>query len=1324
MTILPRTLWYEKDDKRLTLGQTDLASRRESIVVLGEAGMGKTELMLWLGTRPGYSYVNAKRLKNGRGRVINAGGGETALAIDALDELTTRGEEDAVDTVVQRLGDCDYPRFVLACRAADWRNSTAVSALEDFYGKDGVLVVHLNPLEDSDVHQLLAEQLGDATRAQEVIAHFENAQLPGLLRNPQTLNLIAIVARQGTLPITKGALFERAVEELRREQREDKVAVQPDSEGALDAAGAAFASLILTGSDAVAVGIADPDDGELPVAELAALPGAVELKAVLGTRLFATAGSGGRFTYWHRRIGEFLGSRWLAKQAHTAMKRKRLIALFRSHGLVPASLRGIHAWLSYHDPALAAEVIAVDPLGVIEYGDADSFDPPRANALLDALEGASSRGLHIDDLKQQEARCLAAPALLKRVRTIINAPTIDFVQGLVVLEGLKGAATDASLRDDLRRLMLRPGAIWAHRMSALAALMHDGSERWQAHVQIMLDTGSAAWQIMEVVTDIGLDAFDDKFLVRCIVEHALSERVSVSMLMDFEQALPPTRLEGILDELAVQLQALPAEKKTDASMDGVNSFGFELIARVFDRSPVEPERLWRWLTPLRSEFGYREEGHPKILALLQANTTLRRALQRIVLFEEPSGRSMQEKLRRLTRRSGGLVLSEADIVWFLDSMGPSGLDDEVWRSILRETPHDETKGVAAREVAKRLVAGREDMVAWIDKLASPDKPEWHLRQERRQRQEAAKQELEWRQQREDAAPKIDGMRRGEFSAIINPARGYMGLFSGLPVELTPFERLVHWMGADLAEAAVEGFDAFMRSQVIITAKMVAEAHAESKRSEAQYIIVAALAERLRTAKPLSDISDDVLTIGFYETRHGFLKMQANIHGLDDAVVAEVGKRNLLAGALRAWIEPQLLRRSQHADGLHEFLWNGDEENATTTAQDWLAHFPEMAESPELDIIHRLIESRRFETLKATAATRLTESLSEGRRRNWQAVQFLIDFEATQGALEAAALADPALLFAIRTVVRRRKDEAVLRLGVSQLAFVVSKFRGAWPWSKRPEGLSMGDKNPYDATEFIFGLMIRLTDITSDDALSTVKRLIEDEGDPYSDNLRQLSAEQQRKLAEERYVPPELAQIRSVVEAGPPRSVADLQATLLVLLEQVQKRAWADPVDSWRGFYQDDLKTPHDEERCRDHLLLMLGVLPEGIDLQPEGHMAADKEADIIANIASMRLPVEIKGQWHKALWTAADAQLDRLYASDYAAERLGIYLVLWFGIGSPKPLRSPGKGKAAPTTPDELRLALVDGSVAAKSGRVEVVVLDLERPPRIIRSRMPATVMS
>lgn len=236
-------------------------------------------------------------------------------------------------------------------------------------------------------------------------------------------------------------------------------------------------------------------------------------------------------------------------------------------------------------------------------------------------------------------------------------------------------------------------------------------------------------------------------------------------------------------------------------------------------------------------------------------------------------------------------------------------------------------------------------------------------------------------------------------------------------------------------------------------------------------------------------------------------------------------------------------------------------------------------------------------------------------------------------------------------------------------------------------------------------------MTSDEAIAGLTALRDAPDDSYTTYFRVLVAEQQRKHTEQRYRPPLLADVGAIVEAQPPRTVADLQATLLELFNQVQKRISADPADPWRGFYTDAGK-PQDEERCRDHLLTMMGVRPESIDLMPEGHLADDNRADIIALLTGMRVPVEIKGQWHDELWHAADTQLDRLYATDHAAERRGIYLVLWFGQNVPesKKPKAQRRGQRRPATVEELQLGLIAASQAAQDARVAVVVLDLERP--------------
>ena len=51
--LIERTLWYEAQNGRAELAQGDLLERTEPLVILGEAGMGKSHLLNWLATAPG-----------------------------------------------------------------------------------------------------------------------------------------------------------------------------------------------------------------------------------------------------------------------------------------------------------------------------------------------------------------------------------------------------------------------------------------------------------------------------------------------------------------------------------------------------------------------------------------------------------------------------------------------------------------------------------------------------------------------------------------------------------------------------------------------------------------------------------------------------------------------------------------------------------------------------------------------------------------------------------------------------------------------------------------------------------------------------------------------------------------------------------------------------------------------------------------------------------------------------------------------------------------------------------------------------------------------
>jgi hypothetical protein len=257
--ILPRKLWHQDVRDHVSVDQDFLRSCPHSLIVLGEAGMGKSTLLRQLIGVQDYAFCTARTLINAPDPVGLTKGAGT-LVIDALDEVSAQRDGDAVDLVLRKLGSLGYPRFILSCRIADWRSATAVQGIADLY-ETAPLELHLEPLDRADAIIFLTATLGEV-RAEATIEHFEARGLDGLWSNPQTLELIETVASQNRLPASKGELFREATGLLRAEHREEKadtdLAVMAENE-VLDAAGAVCAALILTGKEGVSTGFRSSD---------------------------------------------------------------------------------------------------------------------------------------------------------------------------------------------------------------------------------------------------------------------------------------------------------------------------------------------------------------------------------------------------------------------------------------------------------------------------------------------------------------------------------------------------------------------------------------------------------------------------------------------------------------------------------------------------------------------------------------------------------------------------------------------------------------------------------------------------------------------------------------------------------------------------------------------------------------------------------------------------------------------------------------------------------------------------------------------------------
>ncbi len=90
------------------------------------------------------------------------------------------------------------------------------------------------------------------------------------------------------------------------------------------------------------------------------------------------------------------------------------------------------------------------------------------------------------------------------------------------------------------------------------------------------------------------------------------------------------------------------------------------------------------------------------------------------------------------------------------------------------------------------------------------------------------------------------------------------------------------------------------------------------------------------------------------------------------------------------------------------------------------------------------------------------------------------------------------------------------------------------------------------------------------------------------------------------------------------------------------------------------------------------------------------------------MPIEVKKDSHRDLWTAMHDQLIARYTTDPETHGFGIYVVLWFGCNSKPPTRHPSG--ARPENPDEMRRLLEECLTPAEARKIAAVVIEVSGP--------------
>ena len=1316
---IPRQLSFQHDREAIiiaadvALADCRLADR--PLILLGEAGSGKSELLRhWSDNR----FATARQLLNGWDS------GSSRAFVDGLDEAAGLKEGDALDAVLGALEAQQNTNFVLACRVADWQSASAVKTIQGWTSVDPVELT-LVPLGESGVIQFLCHRCGfEQAAASGFVEHYEGRGFSAWLGNPQTLTMLAKVAKGGARPDTTRELFDQFVDCVWQEHRKQAGGLANAAKAeVLDALGAVSAAIIIGGYDAITLAPGGSRrDGDLPLSECKSLPGITKLpedrlEAFLGSRLVAGLGDD-RFTYQHRRIGEYLGACWLAAQASTPELRARLLAALRHNGLVPSNLRGLWGWLAV-DEAMAADVIGTDPLATIDYGDADTLGPLAAKALLVAIEQAEDRH-EAFGWREYRAASLVQAALAPEVERIITEPSERrFWTQFILLRQMRTAEVVTRHKLLIRAVMLDERRDYAIRDAAAEALAdYGGLNDWPAIIAHFVDgqvrESLRLALVLMLNPNVGLTLSDAEFAETAFAYSGLTPRFSSSRELGTvalyhlgrRQAIGDERLDGVLDALADCANRYLNEHYNSHAWDVEHLF-HALLERRLALGHVTPEALWRWLNAKGyDDYGSSREARERVNVWLQANKEVRRALQHKVLdkaLEKP--RTLGWRLREI---APGLLPSTDDVVALLNAL-PEG--DERWRELIWLAPC-RAEGQAARDAAARHVRIKEDRKTLREHSDPPPAP-WEKEEARRKAKLEAEQQARRSGHRADYLAGRERMQRGEWGALVGPAQVYLGRTHELNNDTPPEQRIATWIGEDLQAEAFAGFEVFLTAEPLQppSAQQIAESYANSRSWNAAIIIVAALAERVRTGRACADVPNERIRAGLLEIVAGLFQGE-EWKPLQAALTDELRRRGDWEAYARLLIEPQLKRRAAYPTGLWTIL--AVQEGAALAAE-WLHAFPRLAAEPEEELIDHLLrdgsETSRTSLAAISGRRRRMKTLDDRRRRNWGAVELILGLTPPTRIAKIAS-ENPGFLWVLRNRMSRRRRDGSTTISPSPglLAMTVAVFAPCYPRTSMPSGTQTGDTNPWDATDFLDGCLDTLAADPSPEAGAALATL-EGIDNGYAFRIGRSIADQHRGVANAKWRPHPVDALVELIIDGPPVDHADLQRVLLAELDIVQGKIQSSDTDPCKRFYK-SYKTlePNIEDDCSDVVVDLLRQTDRPLSFAREIHLGDNREGDIWCSSGTLAVAIECKRHWHPDLWTAFDRQLAKQQAVDWRARGYGIYLVYWFG-DHVHPVTGPptASGIAKPMTAEMLEAALRDCVTKAGLPDIAVRVLDVSR---------------
>lgn len=1326
-------------------------------VLLGDPGAGKTTAFRTEDAADGSSQLVTARQFLRSAPKNHAEWRDMTLFIDGLDEMRAgvTDPRQPLDRILERLEGLGRPRFRLSCRAADWLGRNDEGEIASQADGGGFEILHLDPLSGEDIREILEVR---GTEDIEGFLHEASERgIDGLLRNPQSLELLVAAVAEGSWPGGRLDTFQMACRKLARESNMEHEAARSCSPmpvpDILHAAGQLSALLLLSGNEHVSVG-RDDDPGHLSLQDIADADHAA-LKLAMGTRLFSMDSheepAANRFSPVHRHIGEFLGAQYLDGRVRDGVPASRILSLMTGEdgGVVP-ELRGLSAWLAALNAEARIPLIKTDPIGVALYGDARRFSNDEKQRLLEGLSAQANRlnlwnwpTLALGSLVNEDT-----PALLRRYVSDADRSDGRQTSADLLLRGLCIVRRDASFIDVLDRVVRDTTWWYRVRISALRALVgvHDHDPAVVARLRTLLD---------EIVVGDVPDEDDElrgKLLIALYPQHIeppkiwdyLSARVRTGFLglhrlfwsRHFLENTAAGDVKPLIEEL--RQRGSPLLQLLDAHR--LREIVFSLVARALEDCPCDTgiPALYDWVDLLldgdfHESTSARDGEFSPVNSVLLGRPKLHKQLllEGLIRHTAEDGFNYHAAKLQLSLLRDGAPPDFA--TWCLrKAVELADSQPQVARELLEWTgawhgPRPE--GAPAREDVCAAIAGHRGLEEHFERLTRPRGiPDGERQLETGIADYRRKREQEHAEFMTYVRGHRDALAAAECSVPLLDliAGAYLGV-NRRDRDLSPVDRVRKLLDSDeeLVSAALEGLCRIVSRPEVPGLEEIIRLDEGERRSLYARPVLAGLEERHRVdVDALEGLGEEVVVRSlalYYLTPLGMASRP-------DWYIEALGSRPAAVASALVQVHESRIRRDT-ATNEHVYFLAHDSRGRSVchlALPDLLGGFPVRCTERQVSLLHaillaavRYLDRRELEELIGARTSPAGMDLPQ--RALWLVAGLSV--RPGKYAPELVAFVEDGRDVRARHVVESLTHGdfslSTDALEAPELRSLIETFGKRYmPW--RASGNAAGTA-AYVADERlqVEGMMTRWANaLALDPDLGASEALTNLAENPTLAEWHHVLAEaRDRQIVARRratFVIPSLEAVQATLANAEPANAADLATLAADRLQQLAHRIRDGSTDDWRQYWSEGehgrVTEPKHEDSCRDALLSDLeGLLPEGVDARREAYYAENKRSDIRVAYGGFAVPVEIKKSTHRNLWSAIERQLIPKYLRDPESGGHGIYLVLWFG---PEGIPVHPSGRR-PRTPCELRERLEAGVPDQHRLKIRVIVVDVSNPADI-----------